>query len=137
MYIGTRQTLWKTTQWVVAYHQVVFWKASSVNFSYKLNLIYSYRIIRSKRDYKKVFQVTLWNKIDVLSKFLEYTRIYYVSFHISYRHLLSYNFEAVHGFTFGVDAIKSILLMCAVVDKRITVEEAVRLSRLEVDFQVI
>jgi len=52
------------------------------------------------------------------------------------RHLLSYNFEAVHGFTFGVDAIKSILLMCAVVDKRITVEEAVRLSRLEVDFQV-
>ena len=81
--------------------------------------------------------MTLWNKIDVLSKFLEYTRIYYVSFHISYRHLLSYNFEAVHGFTFGVDAIKSILLMCAVVDKRITVEEAVRLSRLEVDFQVI
>ena len=62
--------------------------------------------------------------------------IYYVSFHNSYRHLLSYNFEAVHGFTFGVDAIKSILLMCAVVDKRITVEEAVRLSRLEVDFQV-
>ena len=55
---------------------------------------------------------------------------------ISSRHLLSYNFEAVHGFTFGVDAIKSILLMCAVVDKRITVEEAVRLSRLEVDFQV-
>ena len=50
--------------------------------------------------------------------------------------MLSYNFEAVHGFTFGVDAIKSILLMCAVVDKRITVEEAVRLSRLEVDFQV-
>ena len=42
----------------------------------------------------------------------------------------------MHGFTFGVDAIKSILLMCAVVDKRITVEEAVRLSRLEVDFQV-
>ena len=55
---------------------------------------------------------------------------------ISSRHLLSYNFEAVHGFTFGVDAIKSILLMCAVVDKRLTVEEAVRLSRLEVDFQV-
>ena len=42
----------------------------------------------------------------------------------------------MHGFTFGVDAIKSILLMCAVVDKRLTVEEAVRLSRLEVDFQV-
>ena len=36
---------------------------------------------------------------------------------ISFRYLLSYNFEAVHGFTFGVDAIKSILLMCAVVEK--------------------
>ena len=45
--------------------------------------------------------------------------------------------EAVHGFTFGIDAIKSILLMCAIVDKVLTVEEAVKLSRLEVDFQVI
>ena len=44
--------------------------------------------------------------------------------------------EAVHGFTFGIDAIKSILLMCAIVDKVLTVEEAVKLSRLEVDFQV-
>ena len=53
-----------------------------------------------------------------------------------YRHLLSYNMEAVHGFTFGIDAIKSILLMCAIVDKVLTVGEAVKLSRLEVDFQV-
>merc|ERR1719510_2380797 len=52
------------------------------------------------------------------------------------RHLLSYNMEAVHGFTFGIDAIKSILLMCAIVDKILTVEEAVKLSRLEVNFQV-
>lgn len=52
------------------------------------------------------------------------------------RHLLSYNFEAVHGFTFGIDAIKSIFLMCAIVDKQLTVEEAVKRSRLEVDYQV-
>lgn len=52
------------------------------------------------------------------------------------RHLLSYNMEAVHGFTFGIDAIKSILLMCAIVDKILTVEEAVKLSRLEVDYQI-
>ena len=53
------------------------------------------------------------------------------------RYLLSYNFEAVHGFTFGIDAIKSLLLMTAIADKKINVEEAVKLSRLEVDYQVI
>jgi len=52
------------------------------------------------------------------------------------RYLLSYNFEAVHGFTFGIDAIKSLLLMTAIADKKINVEEAVKLSRLEVDYQV-
>ena len=50
---------------------------------------------------------------------------------------MSYNFEAVHGFTFGIDAIKSLLLMTAIADKKINVEEAVKLSRLEVDYQVI
>ena len=50
---------------------------------------------------------------------------------------LSYNFEAVHGFTFGIDAIKSLLLMTAIVDKKINVQEAVKLSRLEVDYQVL
>lgn len=49
---------------------------------------------------------------------------------------MSYNFEAVHGFTFGIDAIKSLLLMTAIVDKKINVQEAVKLSRLEVDYQV-
>ena len=57
-------------------------------------------------------------------------------YHFS-RYLLSYNFEAVHGFTFGIDAIKSLLLMTAIADKKINVEEAVKLSRLEVDYQVI
>lgn len=51
------------------------------------------------------------------------------------RHLLSYNMNAIQGFTFGVDAIKSILLMSAIVDKRLTVNEAVDLSRLETKFQ--
>ena len=50
---------------------------------------------------------------------------------------MSYNFEAVHGFTFGIDAIKSLLLMTAIADKKVNVEEAVKLSRLEVDYQVI
>ena len=50
---------------------------------------------------------------------------------------MSYNFEAVHGFTFGIDAIKSLLLMTAIVDKKINVQDAVKLSRLEVDYQVL
>lgn len=52
------------------------------------------------------------------------------------RHLLSYSLEAVQGYTFGVDSIKSIILMSAIIDKRLTVDEAVSLGRLEVDFQV-
>lgn len=52
------------------------------------------------------------------------------------RHLLCYNFEAVHGFSFGTDAIKSIILMFAIVEKKLTVEQAVNLSGLETDFQI-
>jgi len=51
------------------------------------------------------------------------------------RHLLSHNFEAVHGFCFGVDAIKSIILMSAVADGKLTASQAVKLSRLELDYQ--
>lgn len=51
------------------------------------------------------------------------------------RHLLSHNFEAVHGFCFGVDAIKSIILMSAVADGKMTASQAVNLSRLELDYQ--
>ena len=52
------------------------------------------------------------------------------------RHLLSYSFDAVQGFSFGIDSIKSLVLMCAVIDKKLTVNEAVNLSRLETNFQV-
>lgn len=53
------------------------------------------------------------------------------------RQLLSYNFNSVQGFTFGVDALKSIILMSAVVEHTLTVERAVQLARLETEFQVI
>ena len=52
------------------------------------------------------------------------------------KHLMSYSDNCVYGFTFGVDAIKSIVLMCAVVDRRLTVDEAVKLGRLELEVQV-
>jgi chaperone required for assembly of F1-ATPase len=44
--------------------------------------------------------------------------------------------EVIQGFTFGVDAVKSLLLMSAVMEKRLKVQEAVDLSRLELIFQV-
>jgi hypothetical protein len=52
------------------------------------------------------------------------------------RYLLSYSMDTLQGFTLGVDAIKSIVLMCAVVDKRLGVKEAVKLGRLELEIQV-
>ncbi|XP_015438665.1 PREDICTED: ATP synthase mitochondrial F1 complex assembly factor 2 [Dufourea novaeangliae] len=51
------------------------------------------------------------------------------------RHLMSFNYSAVHGFMYGVDAIKSVILTLAAAERVIGVEEAVRLSRLEEDFQ--
>lgn len=37
---------------------------------------------------------------------------------------------------YGIDVIKSVILMFAVCDRHISVEEAVALSRLEEEFQV-
>ena len=51
-------------------------------------------------------------------------------------YLMSLNFNSIQGFALGVDAAKSLILMSALVDRKITVEEAVALARLEVDFQV-
>ncbi len=51
------------------------------------------------------------------------------------RYLVSFCPEALQGFSFGADAVKSVLLMCAVVDKQLTVEEAVSLGRLELKVQ--
>ena len=46
------------------------------------------------------------------------------------KHLLSYNFEALQGISFGCDAIKSLILTLAVIDRKLTVSQAVKLSRL-------
>lgn len=51
------------------------------------------------------------------------------------RHLLSYNDWAIHGFSFAVDTLKSIILTLACVERLITVEQAVLLSRLEEEYQ--
>ena len=42
----------------------------------------------------------------------------------------------ISGYTFAVDALKSLVLTLAVMDKHISVEKAVQLSRLEQDYQV-
>lgn len=51
------------------------------------------------------------------------------------RALLSRNFESVNGLMFGVEALKSIVLMMALMQNVITVDQAVSLSRLETEFQ--
>ena len=43
--------------------------------------------------------------------------------------------EALQGFAFGADALKSLILTVACVERRLTVSEAVRLARLEVMVQ--
>jgi len=52
-----------------------------------------------------------------------------------HKHLMSYSFNAVQGISFGVDAIKSLILVLAVLDQRIAVKKAVELSRLELLYQ--
>ncbi|GLV41590.1 lethal (2) k14505 [Carabus blaptoides fortunei] len=52
------------------------------------------------------------------------------------RHLLSYNFDAIHGYIFAVDTLKSVILTLACVERVITPEKAVLLSRLEEEFQL-
>jgi len=47
------------------------------------------------------------------------------------KHLMSYNWHALQGFAFGVDALKSIILTMACIERRVTVVEAVSLARLE------
>ena len=49
---------------------------------------------------------------------------------------MSYNQSCVHGFSLAVDALKSVVLATAVVDKRLSVDEAVAMARMELEFQV-
>ena len=53
------------------------------------------------------------------------------------RYLLSLSLDALHGFATGVDALKSVVLMSGVVDKIVSVEDAVKLARLELEVQVV
>lgn len=52
------------------------------------------------------------------------------------RHMASYDLAPLIGFMYGIDVIKSVILMFAVCERRISVEEAVALSRLEEEFQI-
>lgn len=52
------------------------------------------------------------------------------------KHFLSYNDAAMQGLLYAVDTLKSIILALACVDKRISVEKAVELSRLEEEYQL-
>ncbi|KAJ8954377.1 hypothetical protein NQ318_011050, partial [Aromia moschata] len=51
------------------------------------------------------------------------------------KYLMSYNFAAVNGFVYGVDTLKSVILTIACVERFITPEKAVLLSRLEEEYQ--
>lgn len=51
-------------------------------------------------------------------------------------HLLTYGDWALFGFNYGTEVVKSLIIMIGLVDKYLSVEEAVDLSRLEQDFQI-
>lgn len=51
-------------------------------------------------------------------------------------HLASYNMWALQGIEFVVAQLKSMLLTLGLIDLRLTVEQAVLLSRLEEEYQV-
>ncbi|XP_056017893.1 ATP synthase mitochondrial F1 complex assembly factor 2-like isoform X2 [Ostrea edulis] len=55
--------------------------------------------------------------------------------HVISRKLTSLNDWALVGFQYGVENLKSIILMLGITDKLLTVEKAVQLSRLETVFQ--
>lgn len=52
------------------------------------------------------------------------------------KHLLSFDERTMHGFVFAVDVLKSLVLTLAVLEQRVSVAEAVRLSRLEEEHQI-
>jgi len=53
------------------------------------------------------------------------------------RHLMSHSSPGLHALAFGADALKSAILMVALGERVVSVEEAVSMARLEVQFQVI
>lgn len=51
-------------------------------------------------------------------------------------YFMSYNLTALHGIQFAVETLKSVILACACIDRFISPERAVLLSRLEEEFQL-
>ena len=51
------------------------------------------------------------------------------------KYLMSYSMESLQGFAFSVDALKSLILALACVERRLSVSEAVTLARLELAVQ--
>lgn len=52
------------------------------------------------------------------------------------RHLLSYDFPELNAICFGVEALKSSILMLACIERRLEPKEAVLLARLEEEYQL-
>lgn len=52
------------------------------------------------------------------------------------KHLMSYDDSTMHAFYYAVETVKSVILTLACVDKHISVERAVALSRLEEEYQL-
>ncbi|CAF2741700.1 ATPeAF2 [Lepeophtheirus salmonis] len=44
-------------------------------------------------------------------------------------------FEAIHGLRFGVDAVKSLIIALSVLEKRVSIDQAIGLARLELEYQ--
>lgn len=53
------------------------------------------------------------------------------------KHLHSYDFWSLNGLMFAVEAVKSLVLALASVDRHLSAEDAVRLATLETEFQVL
>ncbi|KAF4530155.1 hypothetical protein B566_EDAN001412 [Ephemera danica] len=51
------------------------------------------------------------------------------------RYLMSHSFIALHGFSFAVEALKSVILAIACMQRHLPVEKVVLLARLEEEFQ--
>lgn len=51
------------------------------------------------------------------------------------RHLASFSFPCLQGISFAVESLKSLILALSCIDRKINVETAIQLSRLEEEFQ--
>ena len=66
---------------------------------------------------------------------LFYTQCISADLKVLEKYLMSHSYESLQGFTFAVDALKSLILCAACVERRLTVTEAVKLARLETEVQ--